>query len=117
MDEFQVQEKIKAVRLPVKISDIKGQKGDDLFVFEFVKNISSDGLFISTINPLPQGEIFTVEFFLNMIKVHIRCQVEVMWSRKEEPGTNSEPGMGVRFLDLEKGIKKRIDNWIKTSTL
>ena len=116
MDEFQGQEKRKAVRLPVKISDIKGQKGDDFFVFEFVKNISSDGLFISTINPLPQGEIFTVEFFLNMIKVHIRCRVEVMWSRNEKPGSNYETGMGVRFLDLEKDIKERIESWIKTST-
>ena len=99
------------------IADIIGEKKGQTLKFEKTRNISRGGLFIQTDHPLPVGQTFTLDFFLSEIKTHVRCRAEVMWSRPPSPTVTLEPGMGIRFLDLDEAIRNKIDEWInKTVT-
>src|SRR5512133_1015384 len=82
--------------------------------FGYAKNVSRSGLFIATINPREIGSRFEVEIPLpNAMGVHLRCQGEVVWRRNYDPASPYEPGMGMRFIDLDAKIADYIENWVR----
>lgn len=87
--------------------------GEGRTFFGYAKNISRSGLFISTITPRDPGSCFEVEIPLpNAMGIHIRCRGEVVWSRKYHPKSPYEPGMGMKFLDLDPDVAEQIEAWV-----
>ncbi|OQY23395.1 MAG: pilus assembly protein PilZ [Desulfobacteraceae bacterium 4572_35.2] len=81
--------------------------------FGYATSISCSGLFISSINPTAIDSQFTIEISLpSPLNITFICDCETVWQRKYSPKNTSEPGMGLRFIDLDDEIKAQIDTWI-----
>jgi uncharacterized protein (TIGR02266 family) len=77
------------------------------FVREYVTNISSNGAFIVTNEPLPKGTRVQLKFTVVMDKIEIvEGQGEVV--RVVMPGEGAQPGMGVVFTKLTAASKDLI---------
>lgn len=85
--------------------------------FGYSKNISRSGLFIATTNSIEPGEQINLEIPLPAPLVGpVRCCCEVVWTRPLGKHLPSEPGIGLKFIDLPEGISLQIDSWIKSQT-
>jgi uncharacterized protein (TIGR02266 family) len=107
-----VPDKRRALRYPIIILKVT-EDGDREHLFGYAKNISRSGLFIQSVNPREPGERFTISFQVPQTKILVRCHCEVVWMRRYHLKDQSEPGYGVRFLDLSPGVADAIDQWIK----
>ena len=94
---------------------VKGNDSGNVF-FGYAKNISKTGMFIASVNPKEAGEVFTIEFTLPKNKKLIQCKCVVKWSMNYNPKSKYEPGMGVRFLDLDKEGRRAINDCVKNSS-
>ena len=82
-------------------------------VFGYAKNISSGGLFISTVNPRRPGERFIIELTLPTPgRPTIQSACEVVWCRHYERKQRHEPGMGLKFCELTTEDQAEIDRWV-----
>jgi len=82
--------------------------------FGYTKNISKSGMFIATARPIKPGEQIDLEFSLPApLKGTVRCLCEVVWTRPMGSHLPFEPGIGLKFLDLDEDISLQIDSWIK----
>ncbi len=84
------------------------------YFFGYAKGISREGLFIQTTCPKEEKMKFNLEFSLPKDGKSIECKAEVVWRREFIPGAFNEPGMALKFLDLDEKLVKKIDRWIKT---
>jgi len=100
------------LRYPIIILKVT-EEGKKEHLFGYAKNISRSGLFIQSVNPREAGEQFTISFQIPNTEIRVRCQCVVVWTRKFSRKNKSEPGYGVRFLDLSPGVADAIDLWIK----
>ena len=105
----------KSLRNHLLVLKVRGEEGKKAF-FGYVKNVSKDGMFIASVNPRKVGEEFTVEFTLPRERDVVRCRCVVVWSRPYHPKSRYEPGMGVRFLDLDESVRESIDEWVRESS-
>jgi len=104
--------KRRTTRSPLIVEKIPIEDGYKT-LFGYAKNISRGGLFISTVKPREPGEHFTIEFTLPLDPPHrIRCQSEVVWKRLFQKKDKYEPGMGLRFVDLDDADGKKIGEWV-----
>ncbi|HKL25898.1 MAG TPA: PilZ domain-containing protein [Desulfuromonadales bacterium] len=102
-----------SLRAPLIVEKVPCQDGQKTF-FGYAKNISSGGLFISTVKPREPGEQVTIEITLPMPgKPSFRCLCEVVWKRHFHKKSPYEPGMGLKFIDLPKETAETIDTWVK----
>jgi hypothetical protein len=105
----------KKLRIALLIKKIRLNDDKRVF-FGYASNISCSGFFISSINPAPVGSRFNVEIPLpEPLNLTICCECETVWRRPYAKGSPLEPGMGLRFIDLEEEIKQTIDSWIALS--
>ena len=115
MPERPQADKRKNLRSPLLILKVKLDDGDKVF-FGYAKNISKSGLFIATVNPHEPGSRFRIEVPLpEPMGTSVQCEAEVVWKRHYTRGGPYEPGMGLRFIDLQAGVAELIDDWIKSS--
>lgn len=103
--------KRKDLRVPILVTKVKGSDHGKAF-FGYAKNLSRAGLFIQTINPKDEYEKFRIEFTLPGDDEAITCTAEVVWKRDFLPYAKYEPGMGLKFLDIDEEIAEKIDRWI-----
>lgn len=77
---------------------------EDTFLFAYVANISSLGIFVQTNEPEPPGTVLELVFPEEGGKgAGLTMRGEVIWVNAERPGVpNNNPGMGVRFLDVDR---------------
>lgn len=102
----------KDLRVPLIVYRLRFDDGRRTF-FGYSKNISRGGLFIATINPREPGSRFAVELPLpSPLQRTLRCDCEVVWSRRYSPGSPHEPGMGLKFLDLAEEDRAVLEAWI-----
>ncbi|MBN2646095.1 MAG: PilZ domain-containing protein [Desulfuromonadaceae bacterium] len=105
-----------ALRSVIIIQKIRLDDGRRTF-FGYSTNISCSGLFVSTVSPANPGSRFHLEFTLpTPLNEMVRCDCEVVWNRHFSENSPFEPGMGLRFIDLEEEIRIRIDDWIRQAT-
>ena len=78
-------------------------------VTETLSNVSMTGMFVRSQRPEPPGTRVTFELDLVGGGQSIRGQAEVVWGRAQDEGTGRPPGMGLRFIELDKGNQK----WIR----
>lgn len=104
--------KRRAVRSAMIVEKVPCEDGHKTF-FGYAKNISRGGLFISTVKPREVGEQFTIEVTLpTPSRLAIRARCEVVWKRHFERKGQFEPGMGLRFIDLNEELGAQIDDWV-----
>ncbi len=108
--------KRKNLRSPILTLKVKLDDGQKAF-FGYAKNISASGMFIASVNPKEPGQAYQVEIPLPApIHKTIQCTCEVIWKRQFEKKCPHEPGMGLRFVDLEADVADAIERWVLEST-
>lgn len=94
-------------RLEVAIEDIEEDRMD------FISDLSEDGMFVTTNDPLPYGSIHTFAFFLpNAPGWVMRIQGQILHAHLGS-GPRKRPGMGVQFQqigDAERLLLKEFIN-------
>lgn len=102
----------KNLRKQILVLKVKGEDQKGVF-FGYCKTVSRGGMFITSVNPRKLGEEFEITFRLTGEPRDIKCKCAVVWVREYDSLTKQEPGMGIKFLDLDENVRDRIENWIK----
>lgn len=102
----------KNLRKQLLVLKVRGEDDKGVF-FGYAKTISRDGMFIASVNPKKLGEEFRISFALPDSDIKVSAVATVIWCREYDPTLKTEPGMGIKFLDLNEEIKARIDEWVK----
>jgi CRP/FNR family cyclic AMP-dependent transcriptional regulator len=84
------------------------------FVRAFTGNISNEGLFIRTEQPLNKGERFSLNLKLPDFSEPIKATCEVVWTRGKEETEKRPPGMGVRFCEISEEDRQLLSQYIRT---
>lgn len=105
-------DKRRNLRSPLIALSVKLDDGRKSF-FGYVTNISRSGMFVPSTNPRDPGSQIQVELQLpEPISRPVRCACEVVWQRQFRRKMDYEPGMGLRFLDLDEEVAEEIDKWV-----
>ena len=98
---------------------------EDNFLFAFIKDISATGIFVGTNTPEPPGTRLNVRFrprqnddsfmFMSDAKT-LDVEGEVIWVNTYRPGNadSLHPGMGIRFISLDKEERYRLMELVRT---
>lgn len=100
----------KQLRKQLLVLKIKGEDSKGVF-FGYAKTISRGGMFIASVNPRKVGEEFAITFKLPFIDRDIKCRCAVVWMREYEPH-KQDPGMGIKFMDLDDETRDKIEEWV-----
>jgi type IV pilus assembly protein PilZ len=84
----------------------------DTFLYAYITNVSSLGLFVRTVTPLPVGTQVRLTFAPRN-DAPFRLLAEVAWINEDKVGCPN-PGMGMRFLDLHLEERERLVEAIRT---
>jgi type IV pilus assembly protein PilZ len=99
-------------RVPVSWA-VDFQNGET-FLYSYIQNISSMGIFIWSKEPLPVGSQLVLRF-APPGEEPFDLSGEVAWINPfHEDGENLNPGMGVRFVALEPEMRERLVELIRT---
>ncbi len=101
----------KSVRSPLLVLEVRGKYYNKIFIGH-TKNVSKDGFFLSSQQPLKAGDQFPVEFVLPDNTTKVICTCEVVWTKEFRSRTGNSTGIGVRFVDMDESKKRVIDNWV-----
>jgi uncharacterized protein (TIGR02266 family) len=82
------------------------------FVDAYTENLSDGGLFVSTRNPLKQGEQFLLTLQLPDFPDPMKIKCEVVWARAEGEETDSPNGMGVKFIEITQEDKETLKQYL-----
>ena len=86
----------------------------ETFLFSYIQNISEMGIFIRTDEPLPVGTSLELRF-APAGQTPIELPGEVTWVNPVRPlGDNINPGMGVRFRELDPDARERVVDLVRT---
>ncbi len=94
------------IRMQVEIEDGKPEK------VLSCTNISEEGLYLRTHAPLPHKTVLVLHFTLPHSSEKIRMTAEVARSLQLGIHVKTEPGMGLRFLDLPEQVRQQIRNFV-----
>ncbi|MBI2394396.1 MAG: TIGR02266 family protein [Deltaproteobacteria bacterium] len=87
---------------------------EDTFLYAYITNVSSLGLFVYTERPLAVGTRVKLSFAPLGARA-FELVGEVAWINPQKPGgENPNPGMGIRFLDLCLEDRERLVEAIRT---
>jgi len=89
---------------------------EETFLFAYITDLSTLGIFVRTNNPEPPGTHLNLSFTLPGDQRQLDVEGEVIWINPFRPGdlSNLNPGMGVRFLDLEQEQRRALRRLIRT---
>ena len=103
-------EKREAPRTLIKIKI--NIEGDNAFLYDYSRDMSEGGVFITTRQPLAVGEKIKVRFILPESLEEINATGVVAWVNP--PGSaDPPPGMGIRFVRLTSKKKALIQETIE----
>lgn len=88
--------------------------GSDELREHFISNLGVGGVFIETLYPLRIGSAVELDLMVGKDPVPLRVRGEVVWVRPRERGL--EPGMGVRFLELQAQTLDRLKRLLSGET-
>jgi len=100
-----------SIRIPVAVTEVKICDEKKCFL-GYARNVSLTGIFVQADTPKDVGEECDVEFIIPTTNrdVHVRCRV--IWNRMFSEAGDYEPGMGLRFEDLDPDAEREIEAWI-----
>lgn len=112
-EERKARERRRAIRILLNIEVDYTSK--DTFLFAYITDISTMGIFIHTNTPEVPGTMLNLKFTLPGEKKALDVEGEVIWVNTFRPGdfTNLNPGMGVRFGELSDAHKRQIRTLIR----
>lgn len=100
------------LRSPLLALKVHLEDGDRRF-FGYTKNISSTGMFVATLQTLPpQSEVPVAVHIPPPVDRTLQCRCEVVWSRSYDSSSPHEPGLGLRFVDLDESLAAAIEAWV-----
>jgi len=109
--EYPPSNKRSHLRVPILVTHVK--MGDARkFFFGYAKNISHRGIFIQTISPKDVGEEFIIEFTLPKTDISVKCRCKVIWNRRFSESGKYEPGMGLRFEEIDQALAEIVEKWV-----
>ncbi len=91
-------------RIPIQLK-VDVESGSDHYLFEYSSNLSQNGIFIQTADPLMPGTSVNIQFLLPDESL-IRTRGEVIWASIDDE--EDEPGMGIRFIGLDDLDRNKI---------
>lgn len=100
------------LRKQVIVLKVRGVDATGVF-FGYAKTIGTGGMFITSVNPRNVGEEFELSFTITEAAISVRCKAVVAWRSEYDPKYKQEPGMGLRFIDLDDETKARMVSWIE----
>jgi type IV pilus assembly protein PilZ len=86
----------------------------DTFLFASIANISAMGIFVRTVEPLPQGTRLNLSFSPPGSEPFALEGVVAWINPLRANGDNPNPGMGVRFTELSLYARERLVQVIRT---
>ena len=89
---------------------VRFKRFDD-FVTAVSRNLSRTGMFLQSEDPRPSGSRFEFVLQLGDDFNLVQGQAEVVWTRRVSEGADRPPGMGIRFLSLDRtseGVLRRL---------
>lgn len=94
-------------RTPFRALHVRGES-KRLFFSGYVRNLSVGGLFLQTTKPKPVGMKLRLHIPLERELPPLECAAEVVWVQPFDVRSNTPPGMGLHFTDLEARSAHRI---------
>jgi type IV pilus assembly protein PilZ len=90
-------------------------RSDETFLFAYITDISAMGIFVRTITPEPPGTRLNLRFCPPGLGV-LECEGVVIWINPYRPGDreNLNPGMGIRFVDLDREQRDCLRQLVRT---
>jgi type IV pilus assembly protein PilZ len=86
----------------------------ETFLFAYLKNISTMGIFIKSNDPMPIGTRLKLRFHVDEDDPLV-LDGEVTWVNQYRPnGENINPGMGVRFIELTPDRREQVVALVRT---
>ncbi len=103
-----------APRILVNLEVDYGNK--DNFLFAYIKDISTTGIFVRTNSPEEPGTHLNVRFTPISSGDVLDIEGEVIWINPFRPGhsDNLNPGMGIRFIELTESQRRRLTEFVTT---
>lgn len=86
-----------------------------LFFSGYVRNLSVGGLFLQTTKPKPVGTKLRLHIPLERELLSLECAAEVVWVQPFDVRSNTPPGMGLHFTDLDARSVHRIEAFLARS--
>jgi type IV pilus assembly protein PilZ len=86
-------------------------RSEDTFLYAYITNVSAMGLFVQTQKPLAVGTRLELAFGPDSGRP-FRLVGEVAWINADSASPN--PGMGVRFVELQAEDRERLVDTIRT---
>ncbi len=80
-------------------------------------NISEGGIYLRTHEPLPENTLLHLSFNLPLDADTIRVAGAVVRTTRLGAHLETEPGMGLRFVDLAEDTRNRIRNYVQWSLI
>lgn len=82
---------------------------------EFVSELSENGLFVRTLHPRPVETVVPVNLAINSMGVKVKAVV--VRSVTMKPGLFSDPGMGMKFVEISDTDRELIRHFIKVQIM
>jgi uncharacterized protein (TIGR02266 family) len=76
------------------------------------ENASSRGLFVSTEDPLQEGEQLQIELQLPGLEDPVKVKGQVVWTRPKTGAADEPSGMGIKFIEITKDDKQLLKEYL-----
>lgn len=106
-------ERRRHLRKQAIVLKIRGEDAAGVF-FGYAKTVGPGGMFITSVNPRSVGEEFELSFNITEAAITVRCKAVVAWRREYNPKLKQEPGMGIKFLDLDDETRAAVMAWVQS---
>ncbi len=100
----------KELRIPANLR-VKYRSGQT-FINNYINNLSSGGVFVSTPKPLPLDSIIKLHLVFEDKGQEIEVEGKVVWESTEKVPLKdiTRPGMGIKFIRMSDEAREIIDN-------
>ena len=91
-------------------------RADDTFLFAYITDISSMGIFVRTAQPEPPGTHLWLRFTPQGQgdDEAVECEGDVIWINPPRDGHCKSPGMGIQFTELDDTQRRAIVEMVRT---
>jgi uncharacterized protein (TIGR02266 family) len=109
--------RVQANRIPARLRIRFGTGGTESLT-DYSVNLSTGGVFIETVNILPEDTALKIDFLLPEGNV-VRCRGRVAWNNPPARRKSEQlpPGMGIQFLDLSLADLALVRDYVETRSI
>ncbi len=107
------------ISIEVSYAPVEGpeRRGRGLKQQGFTRNMSPDGMFILSLNPMAIGTILELEFELPGLKRNFHLRGEVFLDTNAMNQEDLAPGFDLRFMNIDKDTSELIGNYLGEQVL